>query len=36
LMTICRTHHEILHYGRVLDTPKTFSELRKRGGWGGR
>jgi len=32
LMTVCRAHHEILHYGRELDTPKTFTELRKRQG----
>jgi 5-methylcytosine-specific restriction endonuclease McrA len=34
LMCICRRCHEILHWGKELNTPKTFTELKKRGGWG--
>jgi 5-methylcytosine-specific restriction endonuclease McrA len=30
LMTCCRSCHEILHHGRILNTPKTFTELRAR------
>lgn len=37
LMTICRRCHMVLHYGHCPpNIPLTFSELRKRGGWGGR
>jgi 5-methylcytosine-specific restriction endonuclease McrA len=35
LMTVCRACHNVLHYGYVpSDIPLTFTELRKRGGWG--
>ena len=30
LICICRSCHEILHHGRILNTPKTFTELRAR------
>jgi len=35
LMTICRKCHFILHYGNCPPhIPLTFTELRKKGGWG--